>query len=584
LIRFRQQMSIWAGMGFLLNILAPHACAQVPEATTNTVAQEKAAERLAIPPRLGVIGQTELSLSAVIEMTLANNRDIESARIDTQIAGFSLMGAKGAYDPRIGVQSPFAKTVTPMSSVLAGAADGRLIQRDLGITPQISGLLPWSGASYTVSFASRRSATNNSFTTINPQFPTSLSASITQPLLRGRRYDASRQRIEVTRKNKELTDEQFRQRVTEVVAQAEKAYWDLVFARRNLEVQIEAANAAQRQVDSNRRLAEQGVLAPIDIVEAETQLSTLVQNVYNAQAGLGVAENNLKVMILPGRTSPLWSTELLPTTPLDSSPPVELLADAVNAARANRPELAQVRATAAINQANLRYAHDQIRPQVDLVASYTASGLAGALLAAQPNPLTGGFVVMTERLNELSAAQGLPPISIGSFGGGGGTPPALIGGYGQSLSNLSSLNFPSVQVSLQISLPLRNRVAEANRATALAENRRSENRREQVEQQIESEVRNAMQALESFKNALEAARTTRRTAEEQYASEQRKFQAGTSTVFLVLQRQTAMVTARNSELRAQGDLAKAVSDFERVTGRTLAAHRIAIGEVVANRR
>ena len=138
-------------------------------------------------------------------------------------------------------------------------------------------------------------------------------------------------------------------------------------------------------------------------------------------------------------------------------------------------------------------------------------------------------------------------------------------------------------MSLQLSLPLRNRTAEANLATGIAEVHRTENRRKQIEQQIEAEVRNSMQLLTSFKNALEAARIARRSADELYASEQRKFQAGTSTVFLVLQRQTTLVTSQSAELRAQSELAKSVAEFQRATGRTLAAHNIVIQSALGKR-
>jgi hypothetical protein len=217
------------------------------------------------------------------------------------------------------------------------------------------------------------------------------------------------------------------------------------------------------------------------------------------------------------------------------------------------------------------------KPQVDLVASYMSSGLAGAVSpSSSPNIFTSGFSGMIDRLNQLSALQNLQPIDLSSGSTGSGIPPALIGGYGQSLSNLSSWNFPTAQVGLQISLPLRNRAAEGNLKAGLAEVRRSEVQRKQIEQQIEVDVRNSIQALTSYRNGLEAARTARRSAQEQYASEQRKFKAGTSTLFLVLQRQTTLVAAQSSELRAQVDLAKATADFERATGRTLNVHNVTL--------
>jgi HAE1 family hydrophobic/amphiphilic exporter-1 len=343
-----------------------------------------------------------------------------------------------------------------------------------------------------------------------------------------------------------------------------------------------AAETARRQVESNRRMMEQGVMAPIDLVEAETQLAQFEQNVYAAQASLTAAENSLKSMILPDRTSPLWANALIPVTEPKAPPAEELLDDLVNEAIASRPELAQLKIQSEVNQTNLRYYREQMKPQLDLVGSYMSSGLAGVVsTSSAPNPFTAGFSAMIDRINQLAALQNLPPVDMSALGslGGSGVPEALVGGYGHSLSNLYGFGFPTVQVSLQFSLPLRNRTAEGNMAAGLAEVHRTDIRCKQMEQQIQADVRNAMQSLASYKMALEAARTARRSAQEQYASEQRKFNAGTSTLFLVLQRQTTLVTTQSSELRAQTDLAKATADFERAVGRTLKANNVVLRDV-----
>lgn len=534
------------------------------------------------PQRIGIHGEKTLSLPDAIGMALANNKDIESALIDTQVARFSFTAAKGAFDPKFSVQTPYIRSITPMGSVLAGAADGKLLEKDFSAVPQLNGIVPWTGTSFSLSFSSKRSVTNNSFATLNPQYPSSFTISVTQPLRRGFRFDSNRQYVEVARKNVALSDEQFRQSVSDIVTQAAKNYWDLVYAIQNQEVQGMAAETARRQVESNRRMVEQGVMAPIDLVEAETQLAQFEQNVYAAQASLTAAENSLKSMILPDRTSPLWANALIPVTEPKAPPAEELLDDLVNEAIASRPELAQLKIQSEVNQTNLRYYREQMKPQLDLVGSYMSSGLAGVVsTSSAPNPFTAGFSAMIDRINQLAALQNLPPVDMSALGslGGSGVPEALIGGYGHSLSNLYGFGFPTVQVSLQFSLPLRNRTAEGNMAAGLAEVHRTDIRCKQMEQQIQADVRNAMQSLASYKMALEAARTARRSAQEQYASEQRKFNAGTSTLFLVLQRQTTLVTAQSSELRAQTDLAKATADFDRAVGRTLKANNVVLRDV-----
>ncbi len=543
-----------------------------------------AAENRGLPPRTGIIGEVPVTIEEVIAQVLANNKDIELSRIDKGIAGFRVIAAKGAFDSFLGLDSTLGRSVTPVSSLIGGAASGKLTQRSFAAGPQLSGLLPRLGTSYQVDFSSTRLTNDNPFTTLNPQFPTSLGFSLSQPLVRGLRIDANRNRVEVAKKNESLSDEQFRQRVIEVVTQAAQAYWELVFAYRNLRVQTEAVELARRQLESNERMAKQGILAPIDVVEAQTQLATFEENAYRAQEALTRAENGLKTLMLPNRADLLWARALTPRTPMNVQAPLLPLSDAVNEALANRPELAQVRISGEINDNDSRLFRDQTRPQVDLVASYTSNGLAGQVLPPGPNPLTGSTDALIGRLNELSRLQGLAPLPPISFGGSGsGVPEVLVGSYGQSLSNLASLNFPSAQVGLRFSFPLRNRTAEANLGMALAQGRRIQHQREQLEQLIEADVRNSMQSVESAKARLDASTTARRSAEAQYESEQRKFQAGTSTVFLVVQRQTAMVAARSRELRAQADLSRAVADFDRSTSRTLRAHNINVKATSAGR-
>ena len=290
--------------------------------------------------------------------------------------------------------------MTPVSSLIGGSASGSLTQKDTSGGPQFSGLIPHTGGTYQVGLSARRVVTDNNFVTLNPQFPTALTFNLTQPLWRGLRIDQNRSRIEIARKNQQITDDQFRQRVIEVAAQAERAYWDLVFAARNLDVQMEGVDSARQQVGSNRRMAEQGILAPIDVVEAETQLATLEQNLYAAQEALTRAENALKSLILPDRSSILWATAWIPEEPPVADVKIEPLADVVNEALANRPELAQIRATAEINEINTRLSRDQLKPQVDFVAVYTSSGLAGTQLPAGPNPLTAGTDALIGRLND----------------------------------------------------------------------------------------------------------------------------------------------------------------------------------------
>jgi HAE1 family hydrophobic/amphiphilic exporter-1 len=252
------------------------------------------------------------------------------------------------------------------------------------------------------------------------------------------------------------------------------------------------------------------------------------------------------------------------------------LKEAFEQALATRPELKQSALGVDINRLATRLAREQAKPRIDAFANLTATGLAGIPVPPGPNPLTDGFTGIVTRLDQLSAAAGLPPVEGISFSGS--IPPNLIGSYGQSLSGIYHGNFPTVQVGVEISLPLRNRTALAQAHTSEAEGRRLKAVEEQVAMLIEADVRNSMQTVSSAKSRLDAASLARRSAEEQYSSEQRQFQAGTSTVFLVLQRQSDLIGARSREVRSRADFADAVAMFERATGATVEAHNIKLAE------
>jgi outer membrane protein TolC len=521
-----------------------------------------------------VSDQTPLTLNDAIRLALKNSNDIDESRIDVQIAEYNLKSARGIYDPLFSSENYYERATTPTSSSLGGAgASGAVTQADLTGAARLGGFSPWAGGSYELDFSSTRLTTTNQNVRLNPQFPTAFTLTYTQPLLRGFRFDNNRRNIEIAKKNLSLSDAQFRQRAIDVITQVEQAYWDLAFALRNLQVQIDAVKQARLQVESNERLVEKGVLAPIDIVAATTQVTTFEQNVYTAQESVTQAENTLKTLILPDRTEALWSRAITPVTPVSLEAPRVPLETAVRAALDNRPELAQLKTSADINGINVRYFREQTKPQVDLVGTYTTQGLAGTLV--QPSSTsTSTNSALTQRVNDLSVLAGLQPLPTTTSTST--VAPNLVGGYTQSLRNLIDQNYPTARVGVRISLPLRNRTAEANLGSALAQGNRITDQFKQAEQLVEADVRNTLQSVRSAEARLASAAAARSSAEQQYASEQRQFRAGTTTVFLVLQRQTDLLAARARELQAQTDLNKAISQFHRATGNTLTANNVAV--------
>ncbi|MFL6283720.1 MAG: TolC family protein [Pyrinomonadaceae bacterium] len=526
--------------------------------------------------------QRALSVREAIEMALSNNKDIEVARQNVRAAEFDLTAARGVYDPRFTTNSYYERTETPAASFLSGTSSGSVTQSGLFSATSVQGLTPAFGGGYRVDFVNNRVTTNNQFAALNPQYPAQLNFSYTQPLIRGLRFDANRRFIEIAKKNLSLTDVQFRQRAIETITGVQRAYWDLVYTLRNLQIQREAVRDARQQLEHNRRMVAEGMLAPIDVVAAEAQVSGFEQSVYSALDDVGRAENNLKNLIAENRESPIWRVSLVPSDNVDVPPPTVELTDAMTVALKSRPELSSSDVAREINEIEQRFAREQSRPQVDLVASYGMVGLAGSLTSqGGANPLTAQNTLIRDRINQLADAVNptLPPsqqIALIPTPPLQTLPGELIGGQAQSLTNLVANRFTNFRVGVTVNLPFRNTTAKAQYGRTLVDAERIHTQREQLEQLIQVDVRNAIQLVRTAESRLRAAATARSASEQQYASEQRKLDAGQSTVFLVLERQTQLTTARGNELRAQTELNKAIADLQRATGNALEQNRVEI--------
>jgi outer membrane protein len=527
-----------------------------------------------MPPlaRVGVdtAEQQPLMLREAIALALRNNKDIEIARDNVKIAEFDLLTVRGSYDPRFSAQTYFERIKNPATSVLSGASTVQT--DDLTATTRFEGLAPKYGGSYRLDFSSIRLTSNSAFNVLNPSYPTALIFSYTQPLLRGLRFDLPRRQIEVAKKNLSLTDAQFRQRAIEVITNVQRSYWDLVFALRNLQIQRDSLTDSRAQLAHNRRMVAEGSLAPIDEVAAQNQVATFEQAEFMALEEVNRAENNLKNMIAENRTAKIWSLSLIPTDQADLTLPKVSLDDAMTAAMQNRQELKQSDLAREINLLDQKLYRDLSKPEIDLVGSYGMVGNAGTQVTGT-NPLSANNELLRARVNELSVLSGLQPLPVPPTVT---IPPNLFGGYFQSLSNLGSNQFNNFRVGVAVNLPLRNRTAEGQLGHSLVEGKRIATQREQLEQLIQVEVRNALQSLSTSEARVRSAAIARLTAEQQYESEKRKLDAGQSTVFLVLERQTALAVARGNELRAQTDLNKAIAELQRATGNSLTANNVVV--------
>ena len=518
--------------------------------------------------------QVRLTLRDTILMALENNREIEIERLNVQLTELDYRASQGFYDPGLTTSLFYDRRNVPIANPLAGGANGGLLTDNVTGTATLSQRIREQGGLFQASYSNDRSTTQNVFNILNPQFTSTLNISFIQPLLKNRTTDAGRRQIRLARKRLDISDSQFRQRAIDIIAQVQRAYWDLVFARRDREIKRESVELARTQLAHNERLVEVGTLAPSDIISARVELERRNDEAAAAIDSIQRTENALKMLLLQPGSVELWQSELVPVEmPELETGAVLPLPDALRLALQNRPELEQFRLRGELNKVDEVFYRDQTRPQIDFVVNYGTIGLAG-VQRTETNFFAASSALLTSRVNQLSQLAGLTPLPVND--GGGSLPPFLIGGSGQGLWNMLKNDFRTWRVGLNINLPLRNRTAEAQLGRALAEGRQIEIQRQRLIQGIEVEVRNALQGVVTARSRVEAARNSRLNAELQHQSEVRKFDAGQSTSFFVLDRQNALSASRGRELRALTDFTKSVAELQRVMSTTLTSNNVEV--------
>lgn len=512
-------------------------------------------------PELGRVGveiadQRTLTLQEAIELALENNRDVEVARKTVTMAEFDLKATRGAFQARLTGQTYYDRTTSPNVSIFSNnpkTTTGTMLGN-----VSISAASERFGTIATATAGNQRVTSDNPISPLSPQYNAFLGLSVQQPLFRGRKFDAARRSIAIAKRNIELTDTQFRQRSIETVAAVEKAYWDLTFALRNLQVQRDAVRDAKAQLEHNRRLVDEGQLAPIDIVAAETQVATFEQAVYDALNTVNLTENALKLLLLPNRNDVLWTRSITPVEPVEQTVPNTTLGEAMDAALDQRPELDINNKQKEINAIDQRLFKDQTKPQIDFVASYTGNGIGG-----RQNPNFNSPFCRDADDPPACQATLIQPVLQN------------LGGPGSVYPDIFSNKYPVFRVGLNFNIPLPgDKAAKAQLGRARVEADRLEVQREQIEQGIQVEVRNALQNVRTAEARLRSAAIARENLARQYESERRKLDAGQSDVYKVLERQTALAAAQSNELRSRTELNKAIAELERATGSTLKANNI----------
>jgi outer membrane protein len=537
--------------------------------------------------RLGVGSESlPLSLNDAIKRALENNNDIEVARDDVRFAETQLRALEGVFDPVFAIQPTYDKRISPQQSSLGGGSVTSTTTYSW--SPSVVKQFGRGGGNYFLQFQNSYTNTSNRFNVLNPFYSSNLSLSFTQPLLRDRSIDNNRRQIRIQRKRLDQSDADFRQRTIDVITRVQQAYWELVFALRDQQNQLANLNLSRESLRNIEAQIAAGAKAPLERAEVQTELANRETALYSAIQAVAISENNLKVLIFRNPNDPSWSAQLTPTeSPKFDTNPVSL-DDALKAARDNRPELRRLRLQNDISDIDITYFKNQTKPQIDLTGTVALTGLAGQ--AVDPvvppgtqvpligtNTLSDPNAFLLEQIRQTQIALGLPVSTSPLVAADVNTlNPTLVGGYGRDLRNLISGDTRNITVGVAISFPFKNKTAEANLAGARIQKEQLEASMRSQEQIIEVDVRNSAQAVESARQRVLSAREARTNAEMQLEGEQRLYQVGRSTTFLLFQRENALANARASELRAETDYNKALADLQRATSTTLRANNVVV--------
>lgn len=552
-----------------------------------------------VPPlpdltRLGVTSDNVLTLTLndAIRLALENNNNIEVARNEVKFNETTLTSLEGIYDPVFTLNPQINNLVQAQQSSLGGSGDqsGTVTQTDFQTNTSLLKQFGTGGGNYEFFFNNNRRNTSSVFNQLNPVYSSSLGVTFTQPLWRNRSIDRNRREIRIQRKRLEQTDADFRRTTIDIIAQVQRAYWDLVFSMRDQQNRISNLNLTRENLRRVEAQIAAGAIAPLERAEVQTELANRESDLLIATQNVSISENNLKQLLLRDPLAPQWSALVTPTDePTFDAAPVNLNG-ALEEAKANRPELRRLTLQREINDIDLQFFSNQTKPRIDLQATVATTGLAGSpvttgnTITNEPSllifgsPLTNSDAFLLNEINLLRRNLGLinatvpfvdPETTANSSSN-------LIGGYGRALGNLFGFDTRNVVVGVTIQFPFRNQTAEANLAGVRIQRTQLEASTRAQEQVVIVEVRNAAQAVETSRRRVLTARAARENAELQLAGEQRLYQVGRSTTYLLFQRENTLVNARNAEIRAETDYNKALADLQRATSTTLRANNVIV--------
>jgi outer membrane protein TolC len=472
-----------------------------------------------------------LTLADAVQRALDHNPDVAVSRLDTEVNATRVAESRGAYTPVFSSALGRTRNVTPPTNQLLG--DSGVDVNDWFSTTEIRQRLPWGNGTWSLTWDAARTTTNSPITSVDPTLQSGLQLAFSQPLLRDRRIDASRQQLVLATREREKSELQFHESAVQTTASVKQAYWALKATRANIDVQQRSLELAQELVRQNRIRVDAGQIPPLDLVQAEAEVAQRRDNVIQARALSGDAEDRLRRLIMDPGDPAFWNVSI---DPVDDPPSVDVVPDVDEAvARALESRSDLLRAQRDLDNANTRidYLGEQRLPDVRLEASYRGSGLGGTQFLR-----TGGFPGVVTGTRDRSFADAL----------------------GQAFTP----DYPTWSVGLSVSHPIGHSYEEAAHARAQIERQQLVQRIASLRLETAETIRRAARQVRSTRERVEAARAGATLAEQRATDEQRRFDAGLSTTFLVTQAQRDLLQAQVSLLQTTLDHQSAVVSFEAV--------------------
>jgi len=489
----------------------------------------------------------DLSMKDAIRLALANNLDIAIEDYNEDLNREKVIETKGFYDPRLQFIVGFNSRDQVSTTILEAGQGVNPVSSNTGLTlnSQIRQNVPGGGQA-TLQFTNGRAATNSAYSYINPNYNSAFSLDFTQPLWRGFRQTDTERQLKLMNLDSKISDTQFQDRVSSIVQSVQNQYWDLVFAIENHETRRQSMELAIVQHKNNQKRVEIGVMAPIEITKSRAAVASREQDMIQSEVQIIEAENGLKRLLAPDPKATIWGLNILPIDkPKDQNVGISL-DEAVNRALQRRPELEQIRLEMQKNDVDRQFHRNYGKPQFNLQASLASNGTAGTVYQKLEIDNDGDGV--PDRDAPLIPAPDAP----------------FYGGWGKAIPDAFKFNYLNYGVFLRIEMPLwRDRTSDAALAQVGINKRRLNSEMKNVQQLVMVDVRNAYQGMQTQKKALDAAVVSRQLAEAQLNGENKRFQAGLSTNFEVLQYQNDLADARVREIEALINVEKAVTALQR---------------------